>query len=90
MNHIQEAEYAVPPKWADEPHEKPNNVEAIEFRGGILEPGCYDGWCRSTGEDLVRWKGPSGSHTHWIDANGGVHKFVGKDKKRQEEEVEEL
>jgi hypothetical protein len=103
MNHVEEAEYAVPPKWANEPlqEESPQQeeggvrrsqkkVETIEFRGGLREPGCYDGWCRSTGDDLVRWKGPSGTHKHWIDANGEIHEFVGKQKKREEKEAEEL
>ena len=100
MNHAEEAEYAVPLKWANEPlldatsqkeegsGKKP--IETIEFRGGLREPGCYDGWCRSTGDDLVRWKGPSGTHKHWIDANGEIHEFVGKGKEREEKEAEEL
>jgi len=91
MNHVEEAEYAVPPKWADVPRPgAANNVDAIEFRGGLREPGCYDGWCRSTGDDLVRWKGPAGTHTHWIDANGDTHEFVGKRKGSEEKEAEEL
>lgn len=90
MNHVEEAEYAVPPKWANEPTtmDSTDAVESIEFRGGLREPGCYDGWCRSTGDDLVRWKGPSGTHNHWIDANGEVHEFVGN--RRQKKEAEEL
>ena len=87
MNHLKEAEFSVPPKWANEPEDTPTSVEAIEFRGGIREPGCHDGWCRSTGEDLVRWKGPSGSDKQWIDANGEIHEFVGR---RDENDVEEL
>lgn len=95
MNHVAEAEFAVPPKWADEPKQhdsKNNNIEAIEFKGGLREPNCYDGWCRSTGDELVRWKGPSGSHTLWIDANGDVHEFVGKEQARaaRQQEAEEL
>lgn len=91
MNHAKEAEYSVPPKWANEPSipepEKHHEIDAIEFRGGMLEPGCYDGWCRSTSEDLVRWKGPSGTDKQWVDANGEIHEFVGRN---NEIEVEEL
>ncbi len=88
MNHVKEAEYTVPPKWTDDHLESHSNVEAIEFRGGMIEPNCYDGWCRSTGEDLIRWKGPSGNHQQWIDANGEIHDYVGRNK--EEEEAEEL
>ena len=108
MNHVREAEYAVPPHWAED---RPAGgvgetttttttttatdtrttgdgaVQTIEFRGGLREPGCTDGWCRSTGPDLVRWKGPSGSDTHWIDADGVVHEFVGKDRRRRAGEL---
>ncbi len=91
MNHLKEAEYSVPPKWAHEPEERDatstSSVKAIEFRGGIREPGCYDGWCRSTGEDLIRWKGPSGSEKQWIDAKGEIHEFAGR---RNEDDAEEL
>ena len=98
MNHVAEAEYAVPPKWANEEpmqqeeQQQDHPIEAIEFRGGMKEPGCYDGWCRSTGDDLIRWKGPSGSENHWIDANGEMHEFAGKQQvvKSHETEAEEL
>ena len=92
MNHAQEAEFSVPPKWANEPsistsadNVDSREIETIEFRGGMKEPGCYDGWCRSTSDDLVRWKGPSGTDNQWVDANGEIHEFVGRNS-----EVEEL
>ena len=86
MNHVEEAEYAVPPKWAEEaPVNSPtNNVDAIEFRGGLREPDCVDGWCRSTSDDIVKWKGPAGTNTHWIDANGKTHEFEGQNKEDEE------
>lgn len=112
MNHMDEAKYAVPPKWVNDiddndvdnddnnddagadgspstasssiltTNTKKNkkSVDLLEFRGGLREPDCIDGWCRSTSPDLVKWKGPAGSDTHWIDATGKTHEFVGRSK----------
>ena len=139
MNHLEEAKYAVPPKWVhdgtrdDTTHNdgdgntneeyddhddaalienidfcdgtvspvssvlptintKKNknmnknrvHVEAIEFRGGLREPDCVDGWCRATSPERVKWQGPAGSNTHWIDATGQTHEFIGRSKKVEE------
>jgi len=92
MNHINEAQFAVPPHWLEQPNEPAdssndnNNAERIEFRGGMREPGCVDGWCRSTSDNIIKWKGPAGSNTHWIDANGNDHEFM-RHKKSQTSEL---
>merc|ERR1712224_1180864 len=59
MNHVQEAGYAVPPKWIHDNNDNNDdgngngdgNIDAIEFRGGLNEPNCVDGWCRSSSPD---------------------------------------
>ncbi|VEU35310.1 unnamed protein product [Pseudo-nitzschia multistriata] len=94
MNHVAEAEYAVPPKWANEPSGSSKADDAmvreIQFRGGLREPGCMDGWCRSTSLERIQWKGPSGPSTHWIDANGESHEFMGRLKQKEEQKAVEL
>ena len=32
----------------------------------------------------MKWTGPAGSHTHWIDATGQTHEFIGRSKKVEE------
>jgi len=60
------------------------NTDVLEFRGGLREPDCINGWCRSTSPDRVKWKGPAGSDTQWIDATGKTHAFVGRSNKVEE------
>ena len=72
------ASSSIPTTTNTKKNKNKNNVDVIEFRGGLREPDCIDWWCRSTPSDLVKWKGPAGSDTHWIDATGKTHEFVGR------------
>ncbi|KAG7343140.1 hypothetical protein IV203_021085 [Nitzschia inconspicua] len=73
MEHQREAEYAVPPHWGQPaPFEKKFN--RLELRGGLKEPDCVDGWCRSDSKTTVKWNGP-GDFGSWLDPAGAKHKF---------------
>ena len=86
-DHVAEAEYAVPPSWINDPPvaatsgKDEDSIKTLEFRGGLHEPECTDGWCRSSSSsDNIKWNGPVDviDNNHWIDATGKQHKFVGR------------
>ena len=78
MQHQAEAEYTVPPHWKETPSAEKKH-QALEFQGGLREPGCVDGWCRSDAANTVKWSGPV-EHGTWMDPVGEMHSFSSNDK----------
>jgi len=89
MNHVKEAEYAVPPKWVhDVVTTDENNIDTLEFRGGLHEPNCDDGWCRLASPDTVKWNGSVDvTNEEWINGDGTTHRFVGRRNKMDDYEL---
>jgi hypothetical protein len=54
-----EAQFAVPPHWANDPPNEEMDVEPLQVVEGnsIKEPTCKDNWCAL--EDSVKWYGPA-------------------------------
>jgi hypothetical protein len=73
MEHQKEAEYAIPPHWSQAPPAEKKHT-SLEFRGGMKEPACVDGWCRSNAETTIKWSGP-GPYGSWMDPAGDVHEL---------------
>lgn len=76
MEHQNEAEYAVPPHW-DQPPPAEKKFNRLELRGGLKEPECENGWCRSDPKTTIKWSGP-GEHGAWLDPAGEKHRFHGR------------
>lgn len=73
MDHQAEAQYVVPSHW-DQPAPAQKKFAPLEFRGGLKEPGCVDGWCRSDTKTTVKWSGPA-KYGSYLDPIGDQHKF---------------
>jgi hypothetical protein len=78
MQHQKEAEYTVPPHWKDQPASE-KKFQRLELRGGLKEPGCVDGWCRSDAATTIKWSGPV-EHGTWMDPVGAMHSFSSNDR----------
>jgi len=54
-----EAQFAVPPRWANDPPEEEMDVEPLQLIEGnsLKEPTCEDNWCAL--KESVKWYGPA-------------------------------
>ena len=73
MQHQAEAEFTVPPHWS-QPAPTEKQFQRLELPGGLKEPGCPDGWCRSDSATTIKWSGPV-EHGTWMDPVGEIHTF---------------
>ena len=72
--HQDEAHYSVPPVWS-QPAPSQKKHRPIEFRGGIKEPECANGWCRCDSETTTKWNGPVTEYGSYMDPIGNKHLF---------------